>query len=180
MDKGDISRAILADLSKAFDCILNDLLIAKLTAYSFDYQSVRIMESFLSNRQERTKTNSAFNRYSGIIYGFPQGSVWVPYFSISISVTYFFGIMECDIASYANDNTPYNFDFNLDNVISYLEKSTNSLLKWFRENHMKANIDKCHLSVSSDEGCTAMIEDFSIKNSTEEKLLGVNLILVFF
>ena len=73
------------------------------------------------------------------------------------------------------DNTPYNFDFNkqLGNVISNLEKSTNSLLNWFRENHMKANSDKCHLLVSSDERCTAKIEDFSIKNSTEEKLLGV-------
>ena len=37
---------------------------------------------------------------------------------------------------------------------------------------MKANVDKCHLMVSSDESCTAKIEDFSIKNSTEEKLLG--------
>ena len=73
----------------------------------------------------------------------------------------FFDIIECDIASYADGNTPYNFDFSLDNVISNLEKSTNSLLNWFRENHMKANADKCHLLVSSNE------------NSTEEKLLGV-------
>ena len=36
---------------------------------------------------------------------------------------------------------------------------------------MKANADKCHLLVSSDEKCTANIEDFSIQNSTEEKLL---------
>ena len=38
---------------------------------------------------------------------------------------------------------------------------------------MKANADKCHLLVGYDESCTAKIEDFSIKNSTEEKLLGV-------
>ena len=38
---------------------------------------------------------------------------------------------------------------------------------------MKGNADKCHLLVSSDESCTVKIEDFSIKNSTEEKLLGV-------
>ena len=37
---------------------------------------------------------------------------------------------------------------------------------------MKANADKCHLLVSSDESCTAKIEDFNIKNSTKEKLLG--------
>ena len=38
---------------------------------------------------------------------------------------------------------------------------------------MKAKPDKCHILVSSDESWTAKIEDFSIKNSTEEKLLGV-------
>ena len=38
---------------------------------------------------------------------------------------------------------------------------------------MKANADKCHLLVSSDESCAAKIEEFSVKNSTEEKLLGV-------
>ena len=69
--------------------------------------------------------------------------------------------------------TPYNFDFSLDNVIRNLKKSTNFLLNWFRENHMKANADKCHLLVSSNESCTVKIEDFSFKNSTEEKLLGV-------
>ena len=35
---------------------------------------------------------------------------------------------------------------------------------------MRTNADKCHLLVSSDESCKAKIEDFSIKNSAEEKL----------
>ena len=38
---------------------------------------------------------------------------------------------------------------------------------------MNANADKCHLLVSSYESCTTKIEDFSIQNSTKEKLLGV-------
>ena len=173
LDKGGISGAILTDLSKAFDCILHDLLIAKLAAYGFDYQSLRIMESFLSNRQQRTKINNAFSRYSEIVYGVPQGSILGPLIFNVYICDIFFDIIECDIASYADDNTSYNFDFSLDNVISNLEKSTNSLLNWFRENHMKANADKCALLVSSNESCTAKIEDFSTKNSTGEKLLGV-------
>ena len=77
--------------------------------------------------------------------------------------------------SHDSDNNPLcNFDFNLDNVISNLEKPTNSLLSWFEENYMKAKTEKCHLFVSSDESCTAKIEVFRIKNSTEERLLEVN------
>ena len=84
-----------------------------------------------------------------------------------------FDIIESDIASYVNNSTSYNVNFNLDNVISISEKSINSLLNWFRENHMKASADKCHLSVSSDLTYAAKIEDCSIKNSSEEKLLEV-------
>ena len=170
---GGISGAILTDLSKAFDCILH-ILIAKLTAYGFDYQSLRIMKSFLSNKQQRTKVSNAFSRFSQIIYGVPQGPILDPLL-FNIYICDIFDIIECDIASYADNNTPYNFDFNLDNAISNLEKSTNSLLNWFRENHMKANTNKCHLLVSSDESCTVKTEDFSIKNSTEEKLSGIKI-----
>ena len=100
LDEVGISGAILTDLSKAFDYILYDLLIATPAAYGFDYQSLRIMESFLSNRQQRTKINNAFSRYSEIIYGVPQGS---------ILGSLLFNIYISDIASYVDDNTPYNF-----------------------------------------------------------------------
>ena len=168
-----ISGPILPDLSKAFDCNLHNLLIAILTVYGFDYQSLRIVESFLSNRQQETNNNNAFSCYSEVICGAPQGSIMGSLlFSIYICDV-FFDIIECDIASYADYNTPYNFDFNLENIISNLEKFTNPLLNWFRKNHIKANADKCHLLISSDESCTAKIEDFSIRNSTDEKLIGV-------
>ena len=71
LDKWGISGATLTDLSKAFGCILDNLLITRLAAYGFDYQSLRIIESFLSNRQQRTKINNAFSRYSEITYGVP-------------------------------------------------------------------------------------------------------------
>ena len=107
-DKRGISGAILTNLSKAFGCILHDLLIAKLAAYGFDYQSLRIMESFLSNRQQRTKINNAFSRYSEITYGVPPGSILgLLIFNIYIC-DIFFNIIECDNASYVDDNTLYN------------------------------------------------------------------------
>ena len=78
LEKGGISEAILMDFSKVFDCTLHDLLIIKLAAYYFDCQSLRILESFLSSRQQRTKINNAFSRYSEIIYGVPDRSILGP------------------------------------------------------------------------------------------------------
>ena len=89
LDKRGISGAILTDLPKAFDCILHGLLTVQLAGYGFDYHSLRIMESFLSNRQQRTKSNNAFSGYSEIIYGVYKGQFWVPYFSKAIPATYF-------------------------------------------------------------------------------------------
>ena len=71
LDKWGISGATLTDFSKAFGGILGNLLITKLAAYGFDYQSLRLIESFLSNRQQRTKINNAFSRYSEITYEVP-------------------------------------------------------------------------------------------------------------
>ena len=129
--------------------------------------------AFLSNRQQRTKINTAFCCYSEIIYGVPQESILgLLLFNIYVC-DMFFEIIKCDIAYDVDDNTPYNVDFSLGNVIRNLEKSTNSLLNLFKKNHVKANADKCHLLVSSNERCTAKIKDFSVTNNTEEKLIGV-------
>ena len=40
---------------------------------------------------------------------------------------------------------------------------------------MKANADKCHLLVTRDTDETAKIGEFDVKNSREEKLLGVKI-----
>ena len=50
---------------------------------------------------------------------------------------------DCDIASYADDHTPYASS-NIDAVINKLEESINNQFQWFRNNHMKANDYKCH------------------------------------
>ena len=87
----------------------------------------------------------------------------------------FYDIDICDIASYADDNIPYTSDFNLGVVIQKLELTTNNLFEWFKNNHMKANADKCHLLVTRDTDVTAKIGELDVKNSKEERLLGVKI-----
>ena len=50
----------------------------------------------------------------------------------------FYDINDCDIASYADDNTPYASSSDLDPVIKKLEESSSNLFLWFGNNHMKA------------------------------------------
>ena len=50
-DNNKAFGALLTDLSKAFDCLSRDLLIAKLHAYSFDIDSINVMQDYVSNRK---------------------------------------------------------------------------------------------------------------------------------
>ena len=50
--------ALLMDLSKAFDCLSHDLLIAKLSAYGFNMAALRLIQNYLSNRNQTTKINT--------------------------------------------------------------------------------------------------------------------------
>ena len=87
----------------------------------------------------------------------------------------FYDIDNCDIASYADDNTPYTSGFNLEKAIQKLELITNKLFEWIKNNHMKVNTDKCHLLVTTDTEVTAKIGESDVKNSRKKKLVGVKI-----
>ena len=55
LDNGGIFAAILMDLSKAFDTINHELLIAKLHAYGFEKSALSIVSDYLSDRWQRVK-----------------------------------------------------------------------------------------------------------------------------
>ena len=85
----------------------------------------------------------------------------------------FFIIEDTGIASYADDNTPYVITDNIDRIIKFLEEASEILFKWFNDNLMKINADKCHLLVSTNNTVKINIGNFDITNSKSEKLLGV-------
>ena len=79
--------AILMDLSKAFDCMHHDLLIAKLDAYGITTNSLKLLKSYLTNRQQRVKIGNATSKWEEILKGVPQGSILGRYFLIYLSKT---------------------------------------------------------------------------------------------
>ena len=121
IDNGKCFGALLTDLSKAFDCLEHELLIEKLNAYGFHLSALKLIHDYLSNRKQRTKINSTYSKWHGILFGVPQGSILGPLlFSICL-IDLFFVIEDTDIASYADDNTPYLTDDTIEGVIKSLE-----------------------------------------------------------
>ena len=78
VDNKNTFGALLTDLSKVFDCLSHELLLAKLLAYGFSISALRPMYSYLKNRKQRTKVNSAYSFWEEILFGVPQGFILGP------------------------------------------------------------------------------------------------------
>ena len=75
LDQGGAYGALLTDLSKAFDCLPHELIIAKLHAYGVDMPSLKLVNSYLSKRRQRIKINDVDSSWSEILFVVPQGSI---------------------------------------------------------------------------------------------------------
>ena len=80
---------------------------------------------------------------------------------------------DIDISNFADDNTPYLPAKNVEVVIESLERASVSLFIWFENNLLKGNADECHFLVSASQEVSLNVNNFKIKNSDCEKLLGV-------
>ena len=177
LDKNGHAGALLMDLSKAFDCIDHDLLIAKLHAYGFSRSILELIYSYLNERKQRVKVNRSFSARKESTKGVPQGSVLRPLlFNTSIN-DIFFLVSDTEVCNYADNTTIFECDSDLNNVQCKLEADASLLSKWFVDNHMKLNDAKCHFMLfgSRSAGTSVNIGKSCIEQSDKEKLLGITL-----
>ena len=174
-DNKQFCAATLTDLSKAFDCVCYDLLIAKLNAYGFDEKALKLIYDYLNGRSQEIKVGSSFSSELDISYGVQQGSILGPLlFNIDICDFFFVNIIS-DIANCADDTTPYECDQHCDNLINNIELTVEKIFNWFAFNNLKANASKCHLFLSPYQHTTININGSVIKSSNSEKLLGITI-----
>ena len=175
VDNGGAFGALLTDLSKAFDCLPHELLIAKLDAYGFDKSSLKLIHSYLSNRKQRVKINDRYSSWSEILFGVPQGSILGPLlFNIFICDMFYF-LEDFDIANYADDTTTYCAGKSTEYVFNNLEQSSTILFEWLNNNYMKVSDGKTYLLLSCNSRATATIDSSYIESEDELVLLGITI-----
>ena len=175
LDKGGYICAIFMDLSKAFDTLNHDLLIAKLGAYGFETDALRYIKSYLKNKKQRIRANKTFSEWERITTGVPQGSLLGPLlFNIFLNDLFLF-VSNAFLSNYADDNTPYIFGDNLKKIKDNLRNSFDTVRQWFCVNYMVLNAGKCHFMClgNNTENETFLFHNILIENSKEQKIVGV-------
>ena len=180
LDNNYIVGALLMDLSKAFDCIPHDLLIAKLNAYGADENALVLIYSYLKRRKQSVRINNTYSSFQTILSGVPQGSVLGPIlFNVYLNDLFLF-IKQATLYNYADDNTLACFSKTLPDLVRTLEAEAGVALDWLKENYMIANPSKFHaLLIKKDQTTTSgeriSIQGKTIKSEDSVKLLGIQL-----
>ena len=170
-----LSCAPLTDFSKVFACIDDQFSILKLNAYGVDTNSLYFLASYLEKRKQRTKANGSYSNFNDVFSGVLQGSILDPLLFNIYIYGLFFGIVDLDIVSYADDNTPYTFSSELDVGLKKLSSHTIKIFEWFHNNRLKSNVGKCNLITSFASPVEIQIKSIIISSVKRFKLLGVHI-----
>ena len=168
------------DLSKAFDCVPHDLIIAKLSAYGFEHTALEFLLSYLTNRKQATRLNGLYSLFELIVAGVPQGSILGPIiFNMFINDLFYF-MKSSTLHNYADDNTISACSNSISNLIRTLESESSVALSWLSNNKMIANPEKFHAIIltrnkTENVNLKIRIGDRIIQSEKWVKLLGVKI-----
>ena len=171
LDRQQMYGSLLTDLSKAFDCLPHRLLIAKLNAYGVSNEACTLVAKYFQERYQRVKIGNTKSEWMEITKGCPQGSLMCPLAYNIFSNDLLLTIQNiCDVYNYADDNSVGCSGNNPEEITNNLKHVVNIMLKWFKDNYLKANPDKFQFILFSKlrYDCTLSInEQVNINSSTE-------------
>ena len=142
--QGQVSGAVLLDLSAAFDLVPPDILVRKLRIYGLDEDSLAWIESYMSDRFQAVWIDHVMSDFLPCEVGVPQGSNLGPLFFM-LYVNDLPSTLTCNIEQYADDSTLYATGKTSEDISAVLEANCEIVSNWMSENLLQLNADKTHI-----------------------------------
>ena len=139
LDNLESPMAVAVDLSKAFDSIIDNLLLAKLKAYGLSQSALSLMSSYLLGRKQRVCLHGVCSSYSELRAGLPQGSLLGPLlFNIFINDLNY-AVLDMSLRLYADDTTLYASDVSAIALQFVVNRGLSCLSESFDANYLLIN-----------------------------------------
>uniref|UniRef100_A0A1B6MBU4 Reverse transcriptase domain-containing protein n=1 Tax=Graphocephala atropunctata TaxID=36148 RepID=A0A1B6MBU4_9HEMI len=162
------AQVTLCDLSKAFDTVQHDILLAKLQFYGFQGTNLTVFESYLKDRKQLVQIGGNDSKIVEINVGVPQGSILGPILFLILINDVSFNLSSFTTI-YADDTSLLNVHNNIEQLEILSESTLLNASSWFETNGLFLNNDKTQKLLVSLRHVNRLVSNNAIT------LLGINI-----
>ena len=178
IENGEVLLGLFLDLSKAFDTLDHNILLAKLHKYGIRGALLNLFKSYLNNRKQFVCIDDNVSEYKSIRCGVPQGSILGPILFILYinDLPNVSDILKCIL--FADDTSIFFSHDNVDSLQEIFNQELQSVTKWLKVNKLLINVSKTNFMIFTKKKCNldnicVNMCDSRIKQVSSLKFLGI-------